>query len=118
MLDMNQSEILVYDSLPGYIPISKLMEDLRSLSHTIPSLLYACGLMYGPECKYKGTPWNVFRTTSDRRQRGGIDCGIFACKFIEYLVTANSLETLVQSEVSHIRSQYATQLWHNEPYFE
>ncbi|XP_022154997.1 uncharacterized protein LOC111022140 [Momordica charantia] len=70
-IDMTQSEIFVYDSLPGHISTSKLMIDLRPLSHTIPSLLYACGLMDTADCKLRKTPWHVYRPTTDTRQKGG-----------------------------------------------
>lgn len=61
--------------------------------------------------------WRVHRITRQKRQVGGIDCGIFACKFLEYLVTSNTFVTLVKDNILRFRMQYAVELFFNEDMF-
>ncbi|XP_022143569.1 uncharacterized protein LOC111013439 [Momordica charantia] len=98
-INMNESEILVYDSLPSHTPISRCIEDLKPLSHIIPSLLYAWGLFEAPNNKLRRTPWPIFRPSTDNRQSDGIDC-VALCDCLSTLTKEEHIDGIYDKECS------------------
>lgn len=116
VLDMNRGLLVLYDSMPSYISMDELNQFLEPLVHTLPSLLTYCKMNdHKPDLYLQ--PWKIIRSSKTNRQYKSLDCGIFACKYLEYMATGAPLDDFVQDKMTEFRIQYACQLWSNTPFF-
>lgn len=116
VIDLNRGVLVLYDSMPSYISLKDVTEFLEPLAHTMPSLLTYCRLKnHKPDLNEQ--PWKIVRSSRSDRQQNSLDCGIFACKFFEYLATGAPRTDFVQKRMTEFRRQYACQLWSSTVFF-
>jgi len=109
-IDLRESTIFVFDSMPDYIRADVVNPRLQLLSGAIPSILIAAGFDTNiPNFKYR--PWDVKRSKTTLQWGKSLDCGIFSCKFLEYLVTNTNRDSLNLNNMPVFRKQYVAELW-------
>ncbi|KAL4016968.1 hypothetical protein IC575_024639 [Cucumis melo] len=112
------SLLYVWDSLPSLTTAEEMTNILLSIRQLVPKLLDSTGFFdrRGRSSTYK-EPWPVVIVDSIPLQRNNCDCGVFAIKYFEYIVSGVGLDTLCQENMSYFRKQLAFQLWTNTPMY-
>jgi len=112
-IDLQEFTIFVFDSMPDYIRADIVNSRLELLSGAIPSILIAGGFdMNLPNFKYQ--PWEVKQSKAMLQWGKSLDCGIFSCKFLEYLITNTNIDSLILNNMPVFRKQYVSELWANK----
>ena len=112
-IDLWKSTIFVFNSMLDYIRADIVNPRLQLLSGAIPSILIAGGFDTNlPNFKYR--PWEVKRSRTTLQWGKSLDCGIFSCKFLEYLVTNINRDSLNLNNMHVFRKQYVAELWANK----
>ncbi|XP_022153247.1 uncharacterized protein LOC111020782 [Momordica charantia] len=114
-IDLVEGDLTVWDSLQAITPLEDLEKALKPMCTIIPVILHWSGMLALRPILHT-VPWRVRRCTVPQ-QAGFTDCGIFCVRFFEYDVTGSKMDTLIQSNISLFRRQYAVQMWARRPFF-
>lgn len=108
-----EQSIVIYDHLSDSGWKNAVVDQFTSVAHAIPAMIKMGDVWTKTGWKEANlkTRWNIIYNKRNPQQSNGTDCGIMAMKFIECLVSANSLYVIKHERCGFFRKVYCAQLY-------